>query len=317
LEQAEIARLAGAPRLALDDIVAHPRLAAARKVYLDRLLDVYGDDPFLVRLLIESGRFLVYHIAVVLEAAQDPGRRETWLTIGLLKRTMAVFGLASDRHVDHLIARLCAVGYMGQRPAEQDRRVRILAPTEKLRAHDRDWLAAHHAPLSVLYPDNDYGLVMRRDPAFNAVHRRLCLPFLPLGAKLLRSMPDMMLFFDRAAGHMVLAALLRAAMALGDDPHVAVPYTDVGERFGVSRTHVRQLLVAAEQAGLVKLHARGGRRVEILPRLWTSYDRGIAAGMFLHDMVYVEAAKEWRASEPMPAMDDRGQALPMRCQNSR
>ena len=292
MEQAEIERLiGGAPRLALEDIVNHPRLPEARKLYLDRFLEVYGDDPFLVRLLIESGRFLVYHITVVLEAAQDPARRETWLTVGLLKQTMAMFGLASGRHIDHLIARLCAVGYMELRPSEQDRRVRILTPTEKLRAHDRDWLAAHYAPLTVLYPHHDYGPVMRRDPEFHGMYRRVCLPFLPLGAKLLLSVPDMLMFLDRAAGFPILAALLQAAMAEPDDARAAVSYADVGARFGVSRTHVRQLLVAAEGAGLVKLHARGGHRVEILPRLWASHDRGIAGGMYLHDIVYVAATR--------------------------
>ena len=64
------------------------------------------------------------------------------------------------------------------------------------------------------------------------------------------------------------------------------PYADIGDRFGVSRTHVRELLVAAQDVGLVKLQARGGHRVEILPGLWASYDRGIAGGMFLHDLVY-------------------------------
>jgi len=65
-----------------------------------------------------------------------------------------------------------------------------------------------------------------------------------------------------------------------------VPYADIGDRFGVSRTHVRQLLVAAQDAGLVNLKARGGHRVEILPRLWESYDRSIVGGMFAHDWVY-------------------------------
>jgi hypothetical protein len=37
---------------------------------------------------------------------------------------------------------------------------------------------------------------------------------------------------------------------------------------------------------LINLKARGGHRVEILPRLWASYDRSIAGGMFLHDLVY-------------------------------
>jgi hypothetical protein len=51
------------------------------------------------------------------------------------------------------------------------------------------------------------------------------------------------------------------------------------------------LLIAAEDAGLVRLHARGGRRVEILPRFWSSYDRGLASGMYIHDMAYVAASR--------------------------
>jgi hypothetical protein len=81
-------------------------------------------------------------------------------------------------------------------------------------------------------------------------------------------------------------------MAEPDHPHAAVPYGDVGDRFGVSRTHVRRLLVAAEEAGLVKLHARGGHRVDILPRLWSSHDRGIAGGMYLGDIIYKAATLE-------------------------
>jgi DNA-binding MarR family transcriptional regulator len=292
LEQTEIARLiGGAPRLSVEDIVGHPRFPEARKVYLDRFLEVYGGDPFLVRLLIESGRFCVYNLTVVLEAAHDPARRETWPTVGLLKQNMAMLGLASGRHVDDLIGRLCAVGHMELRPSDQDRRVRILNPTEKLRAHDRDWLAAHYAPLTVLYPEHDYGPVMRRDPNFQKVHRRTCVPFMPLGAKLLLAVPDMLLFLDRAAGYMVLAALLQAALAQPDHPHAAVPYADIGDRFGVSRTHVRRLLAAAEKAGLVKLQARGGRRVEILPRFWSSHDRGTANGMYFHDIIYLAATR--------------------------
>jgi hypothetical protein len=111
------------------------------------------------------------------------------------------------------------------------------------------------------------------------------------------SVPEMLLFLSHAGGYPVIAALLRAAMAQPENPNVAVPYADVGDRFGVSRTHVRNLLVAAEQAGLVKLHARGGRRVEILPRLWSCHDRGIAGGMYLHDMVFLATERAARRTE--------------------
>src|SRR5262249_47848817 len=85
--------------------------------------------------------------------------------------------------------------------------------------------------------------------------------------------------------------LLHAALAMREGPHVALPYGDVGDRFGVSRTHVRKLLAAAEEAGLVKLHARGGHRVEILPRMWDSQRQDMAAGMYLHDMAYVATVR--------------------------
>src|SRR5258708_5091634 len=63
LEDAEVTRLLGGPpRLTREEIVGHPRLAEARQVYLDRFLEVYSGDTFLVRLLIETGRFFVFHM---------------------------------------------------------------------------------------------------------------------------------------------------------------------------------------------------------------------------------------------------------------
>jgi hypothetical protein len=195
LDDAEIERVLGRPPpLSYDDIVGHPRLPQARKVYIDRFLEMYGDDPFLVRLLIETGRFHVFHLATILEAAYDPARRETWPTIGLLKQTIAAIGqegVASARRVDHLIARLCEVGCMELVPSDRDRRIKLLRMTERLRTHDRDWIAAHYAPLAVLYPRHDYTLALRRYPKFQVAQRRASLPFASLGAKLIMSVPPL------------------------------------------------------------------------------------------------------------------------------
>jgi DNA-binding FadR family transcriptional regulator len=112
--------------------------------------------------------------------------------------------------------------------------------------------------------------------------------------------PELMLFFNHAAGHVVSAALIQAAMVAGD-LHAAVPYGDVGERFGVSRTHVRKIVEEAQAAGLVRLHGRGGHRVEILPSLWTSYDRGLAVGMFIHDTVHAVTIGRQAGATPQTA----------------
>jgi hypothetical protein len=266
-------------------------MAEARKVYLDHFLAVYSGDPFMVRLLIESGRFLVYHLAVLLHAAQDPARRETWFTLGRLKQEMARYGLGSPRQIDHLVGRLCAVGFLDSSPAEQDRRVRILRPTELLLAHDRQWLAAHYAPLAFLYPHHDYSRVMQSDPEFQVAHRRTGLAFLPLGMRILLSSPELMMFFNHAGGVLVLAALLKAAMAVPAGDPAALPYAEIGDRFGISRTHVRQVLEAAQSAGLMTLSARGGRSVAIAPAMWLSYDWSLAGGMYLHDAVYIATVR--------------------------
>ncbi len=303
MERAEIERLLGRPlRVTIEDILTHPRLGQARRGYLDAFLKVYDGDPFLIRLLIESGRFFVYYIILLLESAYDPARRETWPTIGLVKETMVAVGLgrASDRHIDHLIARLCTTGCLESRPSEHDRRVRILTTGERLRQHDRDWLVANYTPLAMLYPHHDYSLVLQCTPQFQVMHRRATIPFMSLGAALMAEIPDVMVFFDHSAGPVVVAALLQAAMAQGEDPCAVVPYADIGERFGVSRTHVRRLLVAAEERGLLKLHARGGHRVEVLPPMWAAHDAGMARGMYLHDIAYLAATAGGTAVHPLP-----------------
>jgi hypothetical protein len=121
-------------------------------------------------------------------------------------------------------------------------------------------------------------------------------------ASLLGMPPEVTVFFNRPGGYLFLAALLEAAMASPDGNHAAVSYADVGERFGYSRTHVRQVLMDAEAAGLMRLHTRGGHDVEILPQLWTGHDKGVAIGMCLHDMVYARTTADWPRS-PEPAME--------------
>jgi hypothetical protein len=308
VDDADLERLAGVrPRLAYADIVQHPRLREAVRIYLDRFLAVYDDEPFLVRLLIEAGRIALAQLVMVLDASHDPSRRETWPTVSRLKQTLAAAGLGSGRHVDQLVGRLCDARFLTLMPADRDRRTKIIAVTEKLWAHDRDWLAAHFAPLAVCYPEHGYALPLHRDPEFHRRSKGVSLRFLAVATMLLRAVPDINLFLDRAGGYMVLAALLQAALAAGDGLGAAVPYADAGERFGLSRTHVRRLLGAAADAGLVRLHAKGGHRVEIMPRLWASHDRGISCGMYLHDLVYVEAIKTFAAEQAAPAGDATGQ----------
>lgn len=277
---------------AIAAIVSHPRMPAARRLYLRQFLDLYGDDPFLGRLLLEQGRFFVHFITMHLYAGHDPARRETWCTVGALKRNVVACGMASARQVDHLLGRLQDAGFVSMQPAPGDRRVRLLLPTNAMLVHDRQWLAVHHAPLTVLWPERDYRRVMQGDPDFQLAQRRESTRWMASGLQIMTSVPETMLFFNHAGGHMVRSALLWAAMQNDNDTSVAVPYAELATRFGVSRTQVRVILRGAEALDLVRLVDRGGRRVELTPKLWASYDEGLAGGFYVHDLIY-QAMTAW------------------------
>jgi DNA-binding transcriptional ArsR family regulator len=268
-----------------EEILAHPRFAAARDALLQAMLGLYEHQPFLNRLLLEVGRNVLFGVIMCLSACYDETDRDTWTTLQLVKDSMAAFGLASPRRVADLVSRLLKTGYLEQRQPPWDRRTRILVPTPKMLAQDQDWLVSHYAPLQVLFPEPGYGPIMRREPAFQVEHRMVAATLFPHGARLLERNPLMLHFLRREAGIMIVIKLIALA---GPSPEAAreISYSDIGSRFGVSRTQVRKLLHEAEQNGLVHLIRRGGQFVQLTPRLMRSFDHFIADTMSGHDLVY-------------------------------
>ena len=95
----------GVRHLSYEEIIGHPRFTSARRVHLDRFLEAYDHNPFLVRLLVEAGRYFVYRLAIALDVNQDPDDRHTWFTSRRLRREIAGLGLRSERHVDQSLSR--------------------------------------------------------------------------------------------------------------------------------------------------------------------------------------------------------------------
>jgi hypothetical protein len=114
------------PHHSSEAILGHPRFPQARRVYVQGILGLYEHDPFMNRLLIETGRSVIFFNVLALHAAHDPSDRATWPTIGLLERTVRPFGVSSARRIHDLVARLVETGYVQSVPAPSDRRAHIL-----------------------------------------------------------------------------------------------------------------------------------------------------------------------------------------------
>jgi DNA-binding MarR family transcriptional regulator len=268
------------------EILAHPRFPVARDEFVKAMLALYEHKPFLNRLLLEASRTVLMSVIMCLHARYDAADRATWPTLRLIADSMAAHRLASPSRVHDLVSRLIEIGYLKPRPALRDRRVRILTPTEKMIAQDQDFLVSHHLPLQILFPDPGYALIMGRDPAFQLKQRLVSRDLFALGAQILAANPIMMLFQGRDAGVMILIKMIQMGEGQGGAEPLKVSYSDLGDRFGVSRTHVRKLLVAAEELDLVRLTKEGGQFVEVKPQLLQAFDRLVADAMSGFDLCY-------------------------------
>ena len=268
------------------EILAHPRFPFARDEFVRAMLALYEHKPFLNRLLLETARSVLFGVIMCLYARYDEADRTTWPTLGLVTQSTVAMGVASESRVHDLVTLLIKTGYLEQRVAAPDRRVRILTPTEKMIAQDQDFLVSHHLPLDILFPDPGYAPIMTRDPAFQLKQRLVSADLFALGAQILAGNPTMALFQSRDAGVMILIKMIRMARGQGGAEPIEVSYSDLGDRFGVSRTHVRKLLVAAEKMGLVRLTKAGGQFVELMPSLLQAFDRLVADAMSGHDLCY-------------------------------
>jgi DNA-binding MarR family transcriptional regulator len=277
-----------------EEIIAHPRFPLARDEFVRALLALYEHKPFLNRLLLEASRTVLMSVIMCLHARYDAADRATWPTLRLVADSMVEQGLASPSRVQDLVSRLVKTGYLEARAAPGDRRVRLLIPTKKMIVQDQDFLVSHHLPLQIMFPDPGYALIMTRDPAFQLKQRLVSRDLFALGAKILAGNPIMMLFQGRDAGVMILIKLIALSKAQGSvqgsvqggAAPLKVTYSDLGGRFGVSRTHVRKLLEAAEELDLVRLTRADGQFVELKPKVLQAFDRLVADAMSGFDLCY-------------------------------
>ena len=264
-------------------ILAHPRFPGARTVYVEAILGLYENDPFMSRLLIVGARSVVFFTILCLHFGRDESDCETWPTLGRLKQTVAPFGLASPRRVDDIVGHFVSKGYVASTPAPFDRRARVLAPTSRMLAHDLDWLAAYYRPLELLFPDPGYAPPLRHDPAFQQAARAVGKTMSGYAARLIAHNAPFLLFMTRDAGSMILIKLVELALRGDGSRARPVSFADFGERFGVSRTHVREMLRDAERANLVEMSDGG---VRLLPPLLAGFDRFIADTLAGSDLMF-------------------------------
>lgn len=275
-------------------VLSHPGFAGIRPAYIAATTAHYEIAALPGHWQSTAGRVAALGALVCNDAVFDPADRATWPTLARFKQSVAVFGLTSPRQIDEIVARLAATGYLTLERPPEDGRVRWLRPTERLLAWDREVLASYYGVLRQLYPETGYGPAIARDPAFQRAQRAVAVTTFPVIGRFLAANADLLPFLSMNNGVRVLLMLCEANTA---DPMAPVRESDLAglkPRFGFSRSHVRNVLTAAAEQGLVARAHPGG--FSLTPRGLTALDRFIADTLSSHDMTYRMAVQAMEAA---------------------
>ncbi|MFF8799409.1 MULTISPECIES: hypothetical protein [unclassified Methylobacterium] len=283
--------LAGIVHLSAEDILAHPDFPSARRIFVTEHTKVYEVGTFPGQFGADVGRVTTLAIIVCLHAGYEPADRETWPTLSRLKDTVARFGFASPRLIDDFVTRLVQTGLLTLERQPDDNRVRLLCPTEPLLAWDREWMAAHYAPLAHLYPDPGYDAPLRRDVRFQAAHARAAIAAFDTIIAMTWSNLEIVYFLSSTSALIFLLSFF--AMG-GADPASRIRESDLARlapRFGISRSHMRNVLAAARERGFLVRSGPRNAFIHLTPRWMAAFDRFIADSLVQGDLTYALARR--------------------------
>jgi hypothetical protein len=143
-----------------------------------------------------------------------------------------------------------AAGLVRPVPGAGDRRVRQLAPTDRLTAIMRERWGGVLAAMTPIFPEAADARAALADEGFaRALVTRFGVAFLA-GFRLIDDLESMGVFTDRNAGLMVAFTLATAGDPARATP-VPVSISGLARQFRVSRVHVRTMLRDAAAAGYI------------------------------------------------------------------
>lgn len=274
------------------DVLQHPGFAEMRRHYITATMAQYEFANFPGGWQSTAYRVAAIGMLVCLHAAHDNEDRATWPTLARFKEAMAIFGLSSARQIDHFVARLVETGYVVLERVKADGRLRLLKPTEQLLEWDRAVLASYYESLRILYPDPGYRLPIARDREFHIAMRKTSTRYIQNIADFIRANTDLLPFHSMYQGVHILLAVTGLNLEPQRTPVRERDLTDLRQSFGISRSHIRNTLAAAEAGGLITLSGQNRRTIAITTRGLAAIDLFIANTLAAHDLGYQLAIAE-------------------------
>jgi hypothetical protein len=249
---------------------AHPRFVEAARCMMGDLVGIYRGSRVLNQVLNDRGRMVFGFLALYLHFSHDPGDPTSGLTASRMKALCVQTRLCSPGRAAAMLLLMRFAGYLAAAPDAQDRRVRRLAPTERMIGSQRERLVHQFRAMSLLLPEGTEGLAhSERDEFLMAMARCFGEAFCS-GFRVLDTSPAFYPLAECSAGLMIMFNLFLAADAEGmfvPARPVQISISALSRQFHVSRPHIAKLLRDAAAMGLIERQGKSGEEILICPSL--------------------------------------------------
>ena len=241
---------------------ADPRYAKAVRTFAGNMLVAGDTDRLLDGILKDAGRNVAALCAVHLHFTGG-------LTLPRLKTLCAAFGLVSPGRARALLLYLRYLGFVERATTHKKGAPALYVPTPRFLDTWRDHMRAVLNAVQILEPA--VGLLLDRfdEPGvFETFSKKLCEAFLDAARHTDVNAPYFRVFMHRNAGIQIVHTLLSADAGEAFPPARPIPLSlaAMARRFRVSRIHVRRLIDAAEQEGLLRYSDDGMVTLEPIGR---------------------------------------------------
>lgn len=277
---------------ALAAVRTDPQFPAAMRLMSRGAIALYRGNSILNTVGNDRWRFLISVFAIHLHFACQPDDPRSGLTLGRLRRLCVEQKVCSRGRAEAMLEMMRTCGYLAPAPAAGDRRLRRLVPTAELIAWHRERATFIFKAMALVLPEGAQALSALGSAAFMQHFMcRLSESYLA-GFFYVDRIPDMKLFLERNAGMMILYSLLLAGEPQDSFPPlrpVSISTSGLARGFGVSRVHVRRLLLDAVKRGFLERTGPSGEGFRVLPRLTDAF-ASVLAMYIVHNAQCVRLA---------------------------
>ncbi len=242
-------------RVPMTDVSSLGRDPAFFRIVLQhvrQVVDLYGVNPRLYSVFASQQRWLMAQIGFCLHHRRNPADPATGLTVGAFTEVVQANSVASRNTAAAFLHEMVAYKFLRNRADRPDRRSRPIEPTELAERGMWEWLYVHLATLDRY----DGGMRAEMLPAGSTrvatVQPLICDGI--LASRLTGSVgPSFDLFTWANNGGVVLDHLFSLIADFDPErerhPIGPVSTSEMVERFMMSRTHFKRLILRAAEAG--------------------------------------------------------------------